>query len=67
MAFPKVQESRELSEDELQAQILSIKKELFQLRMKRATSQPTKPSEFRFAKHRLSQLLTVERERQSQA
>ena len=67
MSLPKVQETRELSEDDLQAQILTIKKELFDLRFKLATRQPVKPHQFKHAKHRLSQLLTVERERQSRA
>ncbi|MFN5860494.1 MAG: 50S ribosomal protein L29, partial [Pseudanabaena sp.] len=39
MALPKVQETRELSDDELKAQILSVKKELFDLRFKQATRQ----------------------------
>ncbi len=67
MSLPKVQETRELSEDDLQAQILTTKKELFDLRFKLATRQPVKPHQFKHAKHRLSQLLTVERERQSRA
>lgn len=67
MALPKVQETRELSEEDLQAQILATKKELFDLRFKLATRQPVKPHQFKHAKHRLSQLLTVERERQSRA
>lgn len=67
MALPKVQETRQLSDDELQSQILTIKKELFDLRFKLATRQPVKPHQFKHAKHRLSQLLTVERERQSRA
>ncbi|CAN1209939.1 50S ribosomal protein L29 [Tumidithrix helvetica PCC 7403] len=67
MALPKVQSARELSDEELQSQILSVKKELFTLRLKSATRQPVKPHEFGHAKHRLAQLMTVERERQSRA
>ncbi len=67
MALPKVQETRELSDDELQAQILTVKKDLFDLRFKLATRQPVQPHQFKQAKHRLSQLMTVERERQSRA
>ena len=67
MALPKVQETRELSDDELQAQILTVKKELFDLRFKLATRQPVQPHQFKHAKHSLSQLMTVERERQSRA
>jgi large subunit ribosomal protein L29 len=67
MTLPKVQSARELSDDELQAQILAVKKELFTLRLKSATRQLVKPHEFGHAKHRLAQLMTVERERQSRA
>ena len=54
MAFPKVQETRELSDEELQAQVLSVKKELFDLRFKQATRQPVQPHQFQHAKHRYS-------------
>lgn len=67
MAFPKAAEIRSLSDEELSEQILSIKRELFQLRFQLATRQLEKPHEFKHRKHRLSQLLTVERERQLQA
>ena len=67
MSLPKVQETRELSDDDLKAQILTVKKELFDVRFKQATRQPVQPHQFKHAKHRLSQLLTVERERLSRA
>ncbi len=67
MALPKISEARNLSDAELAEAILKEKKHLFELRFKQATRQPVKPHEFRHAKHRLSQLLTVERERQLQA
>ncbi len=67
MALPKISEARNLSDAELAEAILQEKKHLFELRFKQATRQPVKPHEFRHAKHRLSQLLTVERERQLQA
>ncbi|NJK34929.1 MAG: 50S ribosomal protein L29 [Oscillatoriales cyanobacterium SM2_2_1] len=67
MALPKIQDVRELSNEQVASQIIDIKKRLFQLRLKRATQQQVKPHEFRHAKHRLSQLLTVERERQSKS
>lgn len=64
MPLPKIQEAREFSDDELQEQILAVKKELFELRMKQATRQQVKPHQFGHAKHRLGQLMTVEHERQ---
>ncbi|MFN3927077.1 MAG: 50S ribosomal protein L29 [Pseudanabaenaceae cyanobacterium] len=66
MALPKISEARALSDSELAAAIVAQKKLLFTLRFKLATRQPVKPHEFRHAKHRLAQLLTVERERQLQ-
>ena len=64
MALPKISDVRNLSDAELAEAILKQKKYLFELRFKQATRQPVKPHEFRHAKHRLSQLMTVERERQ---
>lgn len=63
MPLPKIQTARELSNEELEAEIVAVKRELFNLRLKKATRQPVKPHEFGHAKHRLSQLMTVERER----
>jgi large subunit ribosomal protein L29 len=63
MALPKIAEVREMSEQELSEAIVEIKRDLFKLRMNRATSQPFKPHEFKHKKHRLAQLLTVEHER----
>jgi large subunit ribosomal protein L29 len=67
MAFPKMKDLRSLTDREVEAQILGIKRELFGLRMKQATKQPVNPHEFKHAKHRLGQLMTLEHERKSQA
>ncbi|HAN45798.1 MAG TPA: 50S ribosomal protein L29 [Cyanobacteria bacterium UBA8156] len=67
MALPKISETRELSDEALREAILNTKRELFTLRMKVATRQPVKPHEFKHAKHRLAQLMTVENERMRQA
>ncbi len=63
MALPKIDEARQLEGDALSQEILNTKKQLFTLRLKMATRQPVKPHEFRHLKHRLAQLMTVERER----
>ncbi len=63
MPLPKIEEARNLSDEELDQQILAIKKQLFQLRLQKATRQLDKPHQFKHAKHRLAQLLTVEHER----
>jgi large subunit ribosomal protein L29 len=64
MALPKIEEARKLKEDELSAAIIAVKRELFQLRLEQATRRLEKPHLFKHAKHRLAQLLTVERERE---
>ncbi|ELS00545.1 ribosomal protein L29 [Xenococcus sp. PCC 7305] len=64
MALPKIDEVRNLSDEELAAEVLAVKRELFQLRLEEATRRLEKPHMFKHTKHRLSQLLTVERERQ---
>lgn len=63
MALPKVSEARDLSDRELAEQIIAVKKQLFQLRLQKATKQLEKPHQFKHFKHRLAQLLTVEHER----
>lgn len=64
MALPKIADARSLQDEELSDQILAVKKELFQLRMQQGTRQLDKPHQFKHLKHRLAQLLTIERERQ---
>ena len=64
MALPKVEDARKLSDEELAEEILAVKRELFQLRLEQATRRLEKPHLFKHTKHRLAQLLTVERERE---
>jgi large subunit ribosomal protein L29 len=64
MALPKIADARKLSEEELAEEILAVKRELFQLRLEQATRRLEKPHLFKHAKHRMAQLLTVERERE---
>jgi large subunit ribosomal protein L29 len=67
MPLPKISEARELSDEQLAAEIVATKKQLFQLRLQKATRQLEKPHQFRHARHRLAQLLTVEGERKRAA
>ncbi|WP_414526782.1 50S ribosomal protein L29 [Nodularia chucula] len=67
MPLPKISEARELSDDKLAEEIVTVKKQLFTLRLQKATRQLDKPHQFRHAKHRLAQLLTVETERKRAA
>jgi large subunit ribosomal protein L29 len=64
MALPKIEDARNLSDEELAEEILAVKRELFQLRLEQATRRLEKPHLFKHTKHRLAQLLTVERERE---
>lgn len=64
MALSKIDEVRNLSDQELEEQILAVKRELFELRMQKGTRQLEKPHQFKHARYRLAQLMTVERERQ---
>lgn len=68
MALPKARELRELSNDELSAEIASMKRELFDLRFRQATRQmETGFHQFKHARRKLAQLMTIERERQLSA
>lgn len=64
MALPKVDDIKSLSDQELSEQIAEVRKELFQLRFQKATRQTVKPHQFKHARHRLAQLMTIERQRQ---
>lgn len=67
MALSKIKEIRELSDQEIADEIVNVKKQLFTLRLQQATRRLEKPHEFKHARHRLSQLMTVETERQRAA
>ncbi|MBD2231839.1 50S ribosomal protein L29 [Phormidium tenue] len=65
MALTKIQEARSLSDEELLNAIAETKRELFQLRFQKATRQLDKQvHQFKHLRHRLAQLMTVQRERQ---
>ncbi|NJL49486.1 MAG: 50S ribosomal protein L29 [Leptolyngbyaceae cyanobacterium SM2_5_2] len=65
MALPKIEEARRLSDEALLNAIVETKRELFQLRFKKATRQLDKEvHQFKHGRHRLAQLMTVQRERE---
>jgi large subunit ribosomal protein L29 len=66
MAFPKISEVRQLSDEEVAQEIERLKRRLFELRLEKATGRLEKPHEIKHAKHRLAQLMTVEHERKQQ-
>lgn len=67
MPLPKIDEIRDLSDEALNDRIIETKKELFQLRFQKATRQLEGTHQFKHLRHRLAQLMTVERQRQLQA
>ena len=67
MPLSKISEFRDLGDQEISDQIASTKKELFQLRFQKATRQLEKPHQFKHLRHKLAQLMTIERERQIQS
>ncbi|MGD1902225.1 MAG: 50S ribosomal protein L29 [Geitlerinemataceae cyanobacterium] len=66
MSLPKIDEVRTLSDEDIAAQVVETKKQLFELRMQKAIGQFEGPHQFKHLKHRLAQLLTVESQRQAQ-
>lgn len=67
MALPKIEEARNLNDEELADAIVAAKRQLFELRLQKATRQMEKTHEFKHTRHKIAQLLTVERERQRAA
>ncbi len=63
MPLSKASEVRELTDQEIGDEILSLKKQLFDLRFQKGTRRLETPHQFKHIRHRLAQLMTVERER----
>ena len=59
MSIPQFNEIKTLSNIEISEAIITTEKELFNLKFKKATRQPFKSHEIKFAKRRLAQLKTV--------
>ena len=65
MALVKISELRELSDEALKTAIADTKRELFDLRFKKATRQmETGFHQFNHNRRKLAQLMTIERERE---
>lgn len=63
MPLPKIQDARKLSDEELADEILAAKRELFQLRMQKATRRLEKTHQFKQLRHKIGQMMTVLGER----
>lgn len=65
MAIAKIKDIRAMSDEEISTAIADTKRELFDLRFKKATRQmETGFHQFKQTKKKLAQLMTIERERQ---
>jgi large subunit ribosomal protein L29 len=65
MALPKIADIRSLTDEELAAEIIAVKRNLFDLRLRKATRRLEKTHEFKHNRHKLAQLLTVEHQRKT--
>ncbi len=59
----KISDVRALSADQINDEILKLKKEAFNLRFQRATGQLEKPSRFREIRRTIARLITIANER----
>jgi len=59
MSLPQFNDIKGLSNTEISDAIIKTEKELFNLKFKKATRQPFKANEIKFAKRRLAQLKTI--------
>ena len=60
MSFPKISEIKNYDLETIQNEIIRIRKELFELRIKKGTRQSLKPHLFKHTQHRLNQLIFLE-------
>nr|WOA02434.1 ribosomal protein L29 [Gloiopeltis furcata] len=65
MPFTKIKDLRDLDLASIESEIIKLKKEFFFLKVKQATKQPVKPHIFKNTKHKLAQLLTLERQKKT--
>jgi large subunit ribosomal protein L29 len=65
MALPKIADVRSLTDEELASEIVAVKRNLFDLRLRQATRRLEKTHEFKHNRHKLAQLLTVEHQRKT--
>jgi large subunit ribosomal protein L29 len=65
MALPKIADVISLTDAELAAEIIAVKRNLFDLRLRQATRRLEKTHEFKHNRHKLAQLLTVEHQRKT--
>jgi large subunit ribosomal protein L29 len=60
MSFKDFEELKQLDNESLKSEIVAAKKQLFELRLQKATRQAFKPHSFKHLKRKIAQLLTIE-------
>jgi large subunit ribosomal protein L29 len=65
MALPDFQSLKNLDNNQIEELITSSKKELFNLRLQKATRQSFKPHNFKHLKRKVAQLMTLEKQRKN--
>ncbi|NJM65163.1 MAG: 50S ribosomal protein L29 [Acaryochloris sp. RU_4_1] len=63
MAMSKMADLRKLSVEEMEAQIQTLKRELFELRFQKATRESIQTHQFKHIRHQIAQLMTLQQER----
>ena len=63
MNLPKFNDIKGLSNSEISKNIIQVEKELFDLKFRKATRQPFKSHEIKYAKRKLAQFKTILTER----
>ena len=66
MAFLPLSDLKSFDNETLIKEIVTAKKQLFELRLKKATRQSFKPHLFKHNKRKVAQLLTLESQKQQQ-
>jgi len=63
----KTEEIRQLSADELEHKLVSLKEELFKLRFQAKSGKIEKPSQIKIVKRSIARVLTIQREGKNNA
>lgn len=67
MAFPKMADIKDLSDEEVVTEIAATRRRLFDLRFQKATRQLEKGlHQFKQERHKLAQLMTLQQQRKSE-
>ncbi len=63
MSFQSFSDFKDFDDAKLSEEIVTAKKSLFEMRLKKATRQTFKPHLFKHTKRKVAQLMTIERQR----